>query len=174
MRFIEEIQRALEIVQLKWAAIDEAAQDDEAFPMGIAIIALSGVAWALGATLLFPGLLFVPLVLIVVAFLVAGLLHILATVFGGQGDFIRFFRPYSYTYVLQVVAVIPWLGWMLGLLALLWQMRVSVLIIERIYGLERLRAAISVAVVFGLGSLVLVVFGSTIGFFIYMFSLLSR
>ena len=46
--FVDYVKQALEIVQLKTEAIDQARRDDEAFTMGLVIIALGGVGAAIG------------------------------------------------------------------------------------------------------------------------------
>jgi len=158
--FVEYVQDALEIIQLKTEQIDKTAKDEGAFVMGLVIIALAGIASAIG-TFNFPGLIFNPVLSIVGAFLVTGLLHLLATLlFKGEGDFLEFFRPVSLTYILYWVMVIPFLGWALSPLAGIWGLVVSVLIVERVYGLDRAKAIATVAIVIGAFMMLFIIFGS--------------
>ncbi len=158
--FVDYVQDALKIIQLKTEQIDKTAKDEGAFVMGLVIIALAGVASAIG-TFNFPGLIFNPVLSIVGAFLVTGLLHLLATLlFKGEGDFLEFFRPVSLTYILYWVMVIPFLGWALSPLAGIWGLVVSVLIVERVYGLDRAKAIATVAIVIGAFMMLFIIFGS--------------
>ena len=95
--FVDYVYNAFEIVQLKTDQIDNTAKDEGAFVMGLVIIALAGVAGAIG-TFSMRGLVFYPVLAVVGAFLFTGLLHLLATLlFKGEGDFLEFFRPISHT-----------------------------------------------------------------------------
>jgi len=147
--FVDYVYNAFEIVQLKTDQIDSTAKDEGAFVMGLVIIALAGVAGAIG-TFSMRGLVFYPVLAVVGAFLFTGLLHLLATLlFKGEGDFLEFFRPASHTYILHWVMVVPVLGWALAPIAGIWGLVVSVLIVERIYGLDRAKAIATVAIVVG-------------------------
>lgn len=169
--FVDYVQDALEIVQFKTGQIDKTAKDEGAFVMGMVIIALSGIALAIGR-FDFPGLVFNPVLAVVFAFIWTGLLHLLATlVFKGEGDFIEFFRPISHAYVLLWAMVIPFFWFPLGMIAGLWAAAVCVLIVERIYGLDRARAIATVAIPIGAFLLLLFVFGGMMLFWLMMRSL---
>jgi len=167
--FVDYVHDAIEIIQLKTDQIDKTAKDESAFMMGLVIIALAGIAMAIGM-FNFPGLIFYPVLSIVGAFLVAGLLHLLATLlFKGEGDFLEFFRPFSHTYILHWVMVIPWLGLALAPIAGLWGLVVSALIVERVYSLDRAKAIAAVAIVIGAFMLLSIILGSmTVIFWVMM------
>lgn len=166
--FVEYVKQALEVVQLKPGPIDALAGDERAFAMGLGIVAIGGVAGAIG-TLMLPGIIFYPILMIVGAFIGAGLLHLLATLaFKGQAEFMAFFRPFSHTFVLTWVTVIPILGWMLGMLANLWMLVVTVVIIERVYRLDRAKAIATVAILVGAGFLLVAVFGGLAAMMVWM------
>jgi hypothetical protein len=167
-KFVDYVQNAFEIIQLNTEQIDRTAKDEGAFIMGLVIIALAGIASAIG-TFNFPGLVFNPVLMVVAAFLVAGLLHLLATMlFKGEGDFLEFFRPVSHTYILYWVTVVPFLGWLLAPLAGLWGMVVTVLIVERVYNLDRAKAIATVAIVVGAFMLLFIIFGGMLAVFAVM------
>lgn len=158
--FIDYVHNAFEIIQLKTEQIDSTAKDEGAFIMGLVIIALAGIASAIG-TFNFPGLIFNPVFFVVGAFLLTGLLHLLATLlFKAEGDFLEFFRPVSHTYILYWVTVVPFLGWALAPIAGIWGLVVCVLIVERVYALERAKAIATVAIVVGALMLLFIIFGS--------------
>jgi hypothetical protein len=144
--FVEYLKQAIDIVQLKEDAIDRARGDEEAFTMGLVIIALAGIGAAIGS--LFPfGLVAFPVMYIVGAFIFAAIVHLLATmVFKGEGEFIEFFRPYALAYVLQWVNAVWVLNVVLGWLAGLWMLVVTVICVERSYKLDRAQAIATVAI----------------------------
>lgn len=144
--FIEYVKQALEIVKLQPEAIDRASKDENAFTMGLIVIAVGGVAMAIGSLAIF-GVVAFPILLIVGAFIGAGIFHLLATLaFKGEGEFIQFFRPFSLAYVLTWVNVVPLLNVVLGFVAWIWMLAVTVLIVERTYSLERPQAIATVAI----------------------------
>jgi hypothetical protein len=158
--FVDYVHDAIEIVQLKTEQIDETAKDEGAFVMGLVIIALAGIASAIGS-FYFPGLVFYPVLAVVFAFVWTGLLHLLATLmFKGEGDFLEFFRPVSHTYILLWLTVIPFIGGLLGTLAFIWMAVVTALIVERIYSLDRAKAIATVAIVLGAYMMLFIIFGS--------------
>lgn len=144
--FLDYVKQALEIVKLQPEAIDRAAHDESAFTMGLIIIAVGGVAMAIGSLAIF-GVVAFPIFMIVGAFIGSGILHLLATLaFKGEGEFIEFFRPFSLAYVLTWVNVVPILNVVLGFVASIWMLVVAVLIVERTYSLERPQAIATVAI----------------------------
>ena len=166
--FVDHVQDALKIVQFKAEQIDKTAKDESAFVMGLVIIALSGIALAIGR-FDFQGLVFNPVLAVVFAFIWTGLLHLLATLlFKGEGDFIEFFRPISHAYIVLWVVVIPFFWFPLGLIAEIWAAAVSVLIVERIYGLDRGKAIATVAIPIGAFFLLLFVFGGMMLFWLML------
>jgi len=144
--FVEYVKQAIDIIQLKTDAIDRARGDEEAFTMGLVIIALGGIGAAIGYLNPF-GVIFMPVVSLVMAFVVMAILHLIATLlFGGQGEYVRLFRPLSLAYVLTWVNVVWILNFILSPLAGIWWCVVAVLCIEREYGLDRGKAIATVAI----------------------------
>lgn len=144
--FVDYVRQALDIIQLKEDAIDRARHDEEAFTMGLVVIALAGVGAAIGSLNPF-GVVFFPVFYLVMAFLGAGVLHLIATVaFGGEGEFAEFFRPFSLAYVLAWVNVVWVLNVILGPIAGIWMCVVAVVCVERTYGLDRPKAIATVAI----------------------------
>lgn len=144
--FVDYVKQAIDIIQLKADAIDRARADEEAFTMGLVIIALGGLGLAIGS--FNPlGVIFYPIILLVGAFVGAAILHLLATVaFRGEGEFMEFFRPFSLSYILTWVNVVWVLNVVLSPLAGLWICVVAVVCVERNYGLDRTRAIATVAI----------------------------
>jgi hypothetical protein len=144
--FVEYLKRALEIVQLKGEEIDRIKGDEEAFTVGLVIIALSGVASAIGSMAPF-GVVILPIFYLIGAFIGSGILHLIATVaFKGEGEFLDFFRPFSFAYILTWVSVVWVLNFVLTPLAAVWMCVVWVVCVERVYGLDRPKAIATVAV----------------------------
>jgi hypothetical protein len=144
--FVEYVKLAIDIIQLKTDAIDRARGDEEAFTMGLVIIALGGIGGAIGSLNPF-GVIFMPVLAIIMAFIGMGILHLIATLlFGGQGEYLGLFRPLSLAYVLSWVNVVWILNIILAPLAGLWMCVVAVICIEREYGLDRPKAIATVAI----------------------------
>lgn len=144
--FVGYVKRALQIVQLNGDEIDAVKGDEEAFTMGLVIIALSGVASAVGSMAPF-GVVVLPVFYLIGAFIGSGILHLIATVaFKGEGEFLDFFRPFSFAYILTWVSVVWVLNLVLTPLAGIWMCVVWVVCVERVYGLDRPKAIATVAI----------------------------
>jgi hypothetical protein len=161
--FVEYVKQALEIIQLKPEAIDRARQDDEAFTMGLVIIALGGVAAAIGSINPF-GVIFLPVMFIIAAFIFVAIVHLMATlVFKGEGEFLELFRPLGLAHVLTWVNVIWILNVILGPLAGLWMLVVAVVCVERTYKLDRGKAIAAVAIPVAVLFLIVMMFVAMVG-----------
>gem|GEM_PF-1430353 len=144
--FVEYVKQAIDIIQLNEDAIDRARDDEEAFMMGLVIIALGGIAAGIGS-MSARVFVFSPILLIVAALVFAVILHLLATMlFKGEGEFIGFFRPYSLAFVLLWVNAIWILKSVLVLVAGFWLLVVTSSILERNYSLDRPQAIATVAI----------------------------
>lgn len=161
--FVEYVKQALDIVQIKTDAIDKASRDEEAFTMGLVIIALGGVAAAIGTFNPF-GIIALPIISVIGTFIFTGICHLLATmVFKGEGEFLEFFRPLSLACVLQWVNVVPLLNIILGWIVGLWLLVVAVVCVERAYKLERVKAIAVVAIPVLAMFILMVMFFAVIG-----------
>lgn len=162
MSFGDYLKKGWEIVKLKGEAIDELAHDEKAFGPAVGIIAISGACWAIGA--LQPlGIIYMPILRLIGFFIFTGIVHLVAGIlFGGKGEFKQFFSPIGCAAFITWVAIIPLAGpFFFGWLAGLWLLVPSVLTVERVYGLDRGKAVVSVLapvilalIVFGIFALI--------------------
>ena len=144
--FVEYVKQAIDIIQLNEDAIDRARDDEEAFLMGLVIIALCGIAAGVGEMSAGVAVSW-SVLFIVFALAFAVSLHLLATMFfNGEGEFIGFFRPYSLAFVLLWVQAIWILNSVLILIAGFWLLVVTSSILERNYSLDRPQAIATVAI----------------------------
>ena len=158
--FIEYVKQAVEIIQLKPDEIDRAKDDEGAFTMGLVIIALAGVGAAIG-TMVPILVIIMPIFYVIGAFIVAGIVHLIATMaFKGEGEFLHFFRPFSLAYVLQWVNVIWVLNVVLAPLAGIWLCVVAAFTVERVYGLDRMKAILTVVIPVAILTLVFMMFAT--------------
>jgi hypothetical protein len=146
MSFGDYLKRGWEVVRLKTEAIDALAQDEKAFGPAVGVVALSGLCWAIG-TLQPWGIILWPIARVIGFFIFIGIIHLAATaIFGGKGEFRALFNPIGCAVLVTWVAIIPILGIPLGVLAGLWLLVPSVLTVERLYGIDRTKAIISVLI----------------------------
>jgi hypothetical protein len=157
MSFADYLKKGWEVVKLNGQAIQELADDKKAFGPAIGIVAISGACWAIGA-FQFLGIIYGPIIRVIGFFIFTGIVHVVAGVlFGGKGEFKQFFSPIGCATLITWIAIIPVIGpFFFGWLAGLWLLVPSVLAVERIYGLDRAKAIISVLAPVVLG---LIVFG---------------
>lgn len=163
MGFMDYLKKGWEVVQLKTDAIDQLAADEKAFGPAIGILAIGGVCGALG-TLNLPGLVMFPVMRIIGYFIFIGIIHFAATSFlGGKGDFKAAFVPPAVASFIAWVAIIPLLGPMIAMLAGLWMLVVTVLTVERVYGLDRGKAVVAVAIPVVLGIIISMILVAVVG-----------
>lgn len=145
MNFKESLSNALDIVKLDPSAVHDVAGDAKATGWAFLIVILAGVANAIGSLML-PGIIFVPL------FMVLGLLFgtlvfwVLALLFGGRAGFMELFRPLGHSLVLNWVTVIPFIGPFLGIFTGIWSIVMDVVIVREVFGFTTGRAALVVLI----------------------------
>ncbi len=140
MDFGKIIEKALLILQLKEDTIKEVSKDSMYFGWGILIVAIAGLAGAIGRFKFFPGIITGPIISVIGIFIGVGILWIIAKIFGGKGEYMDYLRPLAMASILQWVSVIPLLGAFLGALAGIWQIVVAVKITEIVHELDLPRA----------------------------------
>ena len=141
--FKQNLLLAFDVFKLDTKAIKKVAKKKDACKWGILIVALAGIALAIGN--LEPlGLIIYPIVTIIDVFIGVGLFWLFARMFGGKGDIKEQFRVQSYAYLAFWVGLIPVVGAWFMLPFSIWYLVVSVRTIEILHKLSRGRAILSV------------------------------
>ncbi len=163
MTFVDYLKKGWEVVQLKTDAIDQMAADEKAFGPAIGILAIGGVCGALGMLNL-PGIVMFPVMRVIGFFIFIGIIHFAATtILGGKGDFKAVFIPPAIGSLISWVGIVPILGTFLAGLAGLWLLVVTVVTVERVYGLDRGKAIIAVAIPVVVGIIIAMIVGAAVG-----------
>jgi len=163
MSFADYVKKGWEVVQLKTDAIRQLADDEAAFGPALGIIAIGGVCLAIG-TFNWPGIVYLPIVRLIGAFIVVAIMHFCATAFfGGQGKFKQLFTPLGCATLVTWVSIIPVLGWPLAILSGLWLLVVSVVIVEQVHQIERAKAIAVVAIPVVIGLIIMGITAAMVG-----------
>lgn len=146
MGFQEAVKKGWEMIKLNRVAYREVAAEPEIFNQAILITALAGLASALNPMGVFHfwEIIANPIRAILGLFIGAGILHFVANLMGGRGDFMAFFRVLGVGRVLGFALLLPALGPIINL----WFFPMAVLAVEEIYGFERNRAILCVLLPF--------------------------
>lgn len=150
MDFAGYLRKGVQIVRLDGDAAAEAARDEQALAPGLAFIAIGGAALGVSNLLLrhgtIGGVIGGPVGALVGYFAGVGILHLVATVFfGGRGEYLALLRAEALASILSWAGVFP----VLGALASLWHLPVTVVILERVYAMPRARAIATVGAIVG-------------------------
>ena len=98
-----------------------------------------------------------------ISFVLVGLLHVLARIFGGSATFLELYRPLGTAAPLHWVLVVPFIGPFLGFLAMMYSLVVTVRVVETAGDLPRSKALAVVTLLFGLCLFLSLVFLAIIG-----------
>ena len=137
----ESVKKGIEIVKLNGTVMEEVAKTPALTGMGVLIIVLAGVAYAIGSLNL-VGIILFPISFIIGTFIGFGIFHLLALLFGGKAKFGEFYRTMSHSYVLYWVSVIPVIGIFLAGLVGLWELVVTVFALKNVHQLSTAKAII--------------------------------
>jgi hypothetical protein len=156
------LQKGIQILQLDTNAIRAVYRDEEALVPAILFFAIGGVASGVGQ-FSFRGMLLGVFLMTLVSFVIVGLLHVLARLFGGTASFLELYRPLGTAAPVHWVLVVPFIGSFLGFLAMLYSLVVTVRVVETAGGLPRSRALAVVSLLFGLCLFLCLVFLAVVG-----------
>ena len=165
MSFTDYLKKAWEVVKLNKEVIEELSNDDKAMGPAIGIVAISGVCWAIG-TWNPLGIILMPIFRLIGFFIFFAIVHFAAATFlGGKGDFKRLLVPCGFATLVTWVAIIPFPPFAIffGVLAGLWALVPCVLATESVYGLDRGKAIIAVAIPLALGIIISLVLAAAVG-----------
>jgi len=146
LEFVKYLKKSIEILMLKGATAEEASKDEAALRPGVVILAVGGLAVAIGALLegqvsapaeaAFLILIAPPLNVVMFSIFIA-MFHGFARLLGGKATFKEYYRATSLGWIISWAQAVPALGAVLSL----WSIPVNVLILKRVHRLSMLEAA---------------------------------
>jgi hypothetical protein len=162
MDFAGYLQKGIMILQLDAEAIRDVYRDEDALVPAILFVAIGGIASGVGQFSL-QGMIVGVLLMTLISFVIVGLLHVLARIFGGSATFLELYRPLGTAAPLHWVLVVPFIGPFLGFLAMLYSLVVTVKVVETAGDLPRPKALAVVTLLFGLCLFLSLVFLAILG-----------
>jgi hypothetical protein len=139
MTFTESVKEAWEIVKLNREAYRRTAMNPESFTWALVITALAGVSSGLGPAMIGSvGFIWAPVAALVGLFIGVGVMHLLATLFGGQGDFMGLFKICGFGRIIGWAGVVP----VLGGLVQLWMLPIVFIGLQEHYKLDSTKAIV--------------------------------
>jgi hypothetical protein len=143
MQFSEAVKSGIEIVKLNRAIYRKVAETPEAFSQALIIAALVGIAsWLSPPSFAIHGIILGPLWALIGLFVGSAILHFVATLFGGKGQYMPLLRVLGIGRVLGWVRLIP----VIGAIVDLWSLVIAVVALEELYGLDRTKAILTVII----------------------------
>lgn len=156
MDFGQAFSRGLKIAQLNRGAIRETADDAGALAPGLVIFAIGQILAAIGSVALNmvmgqqspinPAIqiLATPFIALIFVFIMGGIFHLLAKLFGGDGGYMGLMRAYTHgPGLIGWVGVIPCIG---GIVAFFWGVAAAVVIIAENYRMSVGKAVVVVLI----------------------------
>jgi len=163
MEFSDYIKKSIEILKLNQSVMSDISNDNQSFLMGIIFLAIGGVASGIGQMSIVYAFIF-PILIVILAFISNGIIHLIALLFGGKANFKAFFSVIGIASITQWVLVIPVIGAFLGVLTAIWSVVVLIFTLKSVHLLNTPRAILvvlitivgammiwAIAIIFGLG-----------------------
>ncbi len=166
------LQKGIQILQLDTDTIRDVYRDEDALLPAILFVAMAGLASGVGQFSV-RGMVFGVLMMTLASFVVVGLLHVLARLFGASVSFLELYRPLGAAAPLHWVLVVPFIGPVLGFLAALYSLVVAVIVVETAGELPRSKSLVVVAIFFGVSLFLYLIFFAVIGSLILLRGLFS-
>jgi len=144
--FANSVKKAIEIVKLNGKVAENVSKDKNATLNGILII-VTGAFLNQVLHLEIITIVSTLIIGIIGYFIVIGITHIVARLFGGKAKYIEYFRAESHAAILGwlgILAIIPFIGVIINIIVGIWGFVVSVIILENVHKLARGKAIIAV------------------------------
>lgn len=169
MDFMGYVRKGWAIVKLDRDAAGEVASDPESFGPAVLFYAISGLATGISGTIVSAGagvfLLFsAPVFAVIGSFIGAGILHLIARVLGGTGEFRGYYSALGIGSVIRWALVVP----VIGFIAALWYLPVVVIVTERVHRITTARAIMVVLIPAIIGLLLLLALVAAVGMAVFM------
>lgn len=145
MGFTEHLKDGLRVLILRREASLRLSKDRDALGTGLLVVLLAGLAFAIWRIVTVLGwwdLLLSPLWFLVVFLLLVFLVHLTASILGGEGTYLGLVRPLSCAFILGWLLILPFVGIPL----LLWYLVAAVWVVASVHGTSRLRAIAAIAI----------------------------
>lgn len=142
-KFLDYVKAGIEIVKLNERTMVGVSKDKAAFWNGIAIVAIVGVAVAIGSLQPWMIAFLVPLV-VLGSFINTGVTHIIALILGGRARYGEFYRTRAVSYVIFWPLVIPFVGFFASIFLSIWDIVVLVVTVRAVHRLSTVRALVAV------------------------------
>ena len=170
MDFVNSIKQAIEIVKLNGKPAKNVSKDKNATLIGILIIAIGSV---LSNVLMLEIVDIISTLIIGVIgyFIIVGIMHIIARLFGGQAKYLEYFRAQSHASILSwlgILVVIPTVGSIINFFIAIWSLIVWVVILESVHKLTRGKAIVVVLLIITL-FIFMIIFNIFKKYFIWFF-----
>jgi len=168
--FVQALKDAVDFLKLDFSNLDRVANDPKMPVWVIVILAISGVASAIG-TFNIPGIIINPIFSVIFGSVFILLFWVLAgPIFGGKATVIQHYNSLGLLAVVQWITVIPILGPLVSFLLMFYLVFVYQRLIKVLHSLSEGKAwavvLIPIAVMFFLGLILIAIFGIAIFGFI--------
>jgi hypothetical protein len=137
--------------KLDEGAMNALAKDKNATGFGILFVIIAGICFGIGLLQYFPDLsptilIGAPLLFIIISFIGMGVLYFFSEFLGAKGPFAQYYRAYSHMYVFNILAIIPFIGFILSSLIGIWQIIMAIYITKSVRKINLTKAAIVVLI----------------------------
>ncbi|MFH1836423.1 MAG: Yip1 family protein [Methanobacteriota archaeon] len=145
MDFVGSIRNSIRIIRLDEEVISKVSDNSDSTNAALLIAAIGGVAGSIGV--LNPvGIFFLPIFAVAALAIGTGVLHIIARILGGKGEYSKLFRVLGHVSIIQWVNVIPVVGFLISMLLGLWSIVVSIVVIRTIHNISTFRAVLVIII----------------------------
>jgi hypothetical protein len=169
MDFRTAFNRGVELVKLNRDAAEAVASDESSFTWAMLFYAIGGFAAAISYTALSFGLggimlIFSPIAHVLISFVYAAVLHIIARLFGGTGTYKGYYSALGIGSIPGWAQVIP----LIGTLAAFWSIPVAVIVTERVHKLSFGKAVAVVVIPISILFILVLLAVAVLGYAVFM------
>ncbi len=141
MKFTESIKRAIEIIKLDTKVVEKVAKDHKSTTAGILILIIGGIISGIAEKDIVL-ITVTPIMVLITSFIGIGILHLIATLFGGKEEFIGLYRVLTHASILNwisILNIIPPIKVIVTIVVSIWSIIVNYVAIMHIYKLSRVK-----------------------------------
>lgn len=159
------LQKGIQILQLDTKAVRAVYDDEDALLPALIFFAVAGLANGAGQ-FDFRVMIFGAILATLLSFVLVGILHVLARLFGSTASFLELYRPLGVAAPIHWVQAVPYLGPFLGVLAMLYFIVVAAVVLGTSGHLPRSKSIAVIAIFVGTSLFLCLVFLALVGWLV--------
>jgi len=145
MDLVKSLKQGLQILKLDVKTISVVASDKSATTTALLFVVIAGILGGIAARSIGQAVI-MAIMYVIVLVISTGVVHVVAKVLGGKGEYMQLLRTLGFVYIVHWPAIIPVIGGLLVLVLGLWSIIAEIIIVRTVHQLSTVKAVLVILI----------------------------